>query len=97
MEGYWRRAQVHEARHALQSDESRLCVASRLDLRYGRLALKELTLDTADNVQPTKAEVSIDGRAVEVKVRVEPSQVTISFPQGLDLSAGQTLDVKLSS
>lgn len=67
-----------------------------VELRYGKLALKELTLDTAPDVKVTKAEATIDGRRLETKVRLQPQQTTIVFSKELDLSAGQILKVKLS-
>ena len=55
--------------HAL--NESVLCVdtgraAGKRDRpRLRQAALKELTLDTADDVHPTKAEATVDGRVAE--------------------------------
>ena len=66
-----------------------------IELRYGKLALRELALDTAHDVEVTKATASLAGAAIEIEVKLQPASTVISFPQGLNLSAGQKLEIKL--
>jgi non-lysosomal glucosylceramidase len=66
-----------------------------LDLRHGKLALKQLALvlpagNTAANVTATVA-----GKSVPVTSTLADRRVTLAFPQGLRLAQGQTLEVAL--
>ncbi|MCM2372846.1 GH116 family glycosyl-hydrolase [Aporhodopirellula aestuarii] len=67
-----------------------------IELRYGKLSLKELTLDTATNAKVTKAKTTVNGRDIEAQSQFQPERAVITFAKSLDLSAGQTLQVKLS-
>ena len=64
-----------------------------LELRYGKLHLKQLTLDNAPGAEAGEVSVSLDGRNSNARVEQDGSRTVIHFPQGLSITAGQTLQV----
>jgi non-lysosomal glucosylceramidase len=66
-----------------------------LDLRHGKLALKQLALvlSAGNNGAPVSATVA--GKPVRVTATVVDRRVTLAFPQGLHLAQGQSLEIAL--
>lgn len=67
--------------------------ANTLELHYGKLHLKQLTLDAAPGVEAGQATVTIDDQPINTQATKQGSSTVIRFPQGLDITAGQTLQV----
>ena len=65
-----------------------------IELRYGKLHLKQLALDAAPGTQASKAVVTLDGRDIDARFQIDGPRTVIHFPQGLDIAAGQTLRVQ---
>ena len=65
-----------------------------IELRYGKLHLKELALEAAPGTQAGKALVKLDGRDVDARSRLDGERTVIQFPQGIHIVAGQTLQVQ---
>jgi len=65
-----------------------------VELRYGKLHLKQLALDTAPGTQAGKAAVKLDGREIDARFQIDGQRTVIHFPQALDIAAGQTLRVQ---
>ncbi len=65
-----------------------------IELRYGKLHLKQLALDSAPETQASEAMVTLDGRDIDARVQIDGLRTVIHFPQGLDIAAGQTLRVQ---
>ncbi len=67
-----------------------------IELRYGTLSLKELTLDTGLEFEATKAEITVNGDRIEARWKLQAERAVIEFPSVLDLSAGQIMVVEMS-
>ena len=65
-----------------------------IELRYGKLHLKQLSLDAAPGAQAGKAVIKLDGRDIDARFQIDGPRTVIHFPQGLDIAAGQTLQVQ---
>lgn len=70
--------------------------SASLDIRYGTLELQEFTLEQIEGTQAKSAEVSVDGKKVEVSLNNNQGRLTVSFKDGLQLIEGQTLDLVFS-
>jgi non-lysosomal glucosylceramidase len=66
-----------------------------LDLRHGRLALKQLALVLPAGKSAAHATATVAGKSVPVTSTLADRRVTLAFPQGLRLTEGQTLEVAL--
>ncbi|WP_442506790.1 GH116 family glycosyl-hydrolase [Novipirellula sp. SH528] len=66
-----------------------------IELRYGRLALQELTLDQIESAMASGATVKVDGRVVDANFRVVNDRHVLSFGSALNLVAGQHIEVQL--
>ena len=65
-----------------------------IDLRYGKLHLKQLALDAAHGAQAGKAVVTLNGHDIDARIQIDEQRTVILFPHGLDIAAGQTLRVR---
>ncbi len=65
-----------------------------IELRYGKLPLKQLTLDAAPGTQANQVVVTLDGREIDARIEKDGVRTVIRFPQGLDIDAGGSLQVK---
>jgi hypothetical protein len=63
-------------------------------LKWGSLKLKTLALQ-APKGATGQATASLDGIAVPVQAALEGTRLNLSFPTGLSMKAGQTLDLKV--
>ncbi|MGD7652778.1 MAG: GH116 family glycosyl-hydrolase [Verrucomicrobiales bacterium] len=67
-----------------------------IELRYGKLALKELSLDQVDGTSATSAKVEIDGKPVDASFSSEAGRYLLKFPAGVTIQQGQQLLVSLT-
>jgi uncharacterized protein (DUF608 family) len=65
-----------------------------VELRYGKLHLKQLAIDAFPETQAGKAMVTLDGRDIDARLQKDGPRTVIRFPQGLDIVLGQTLKVQ---
>ena len=65
-----------------------------IEVRYGKLHLKQLTLDAAPRTKPGNAIVTLDGQNVAVDVETVGKSSVIKFADGIDIAAGQKLQIK---
>ena len=65
-----------------------------IELRYGKLQLRQLTLDAAPETKVGECVVTLDDHDVSAKVDRDDSGVVIRFPKGLNVVAGQLLKVR---
>jgi hypothetical protein len=65
-----------------------------VQLRYGELHVRQLALDSVPRTQVSKAVVALDGRDIDTRFQVDGRRTVIHFPHGLDIAAGQTLQVQ---
>jgi hypothetical protein len=77
-------------------------LTAKLDLRHGILSLKQLALALPAGASGSGVKATVGGKPVQATASVAAnpvaggaSRVTISFPQGLNLQAGQALEVAL--
>jgi hypothetical protein len=68
--------------------------SASIELRYGKLHLKQLTLNAARGKQASKPVVTLDGRDIDAQFQKDGQRTVIHFPQGLDIAVGQTLQVQ---
>ncbi|MGJ8639213.1 MAG: GH116 family glycosyl-hydrolase [Opitutaceae bacterium] len=66
-----------------------------IELRYGRLQLKELTLDTVRGVAAKGAKVELDGRVLDVSFKAEAERYVLGFGSGITVKRDQRLVVVL--
>ena len=66
-----------------------------IELHYGKLHLKQLTLDHAPGVQAGNAVFKLDGQPVDAQLQIDGPRTVIQFTQGLEVATGQTLQVKV--
>ncbi|MGJ8653760.1 MAG: GH116 family glycosyl-hydrolase [Opitutaceae bacterium] len=67
-----------------------------LEIQYGRLQLKELTLDKASGVAANGVKVELDGKSVDVSFRSKMDRYVMKFESGVTINKGQRLSVALS-
>jgi hypothetical protein len=77
-------------------------LTAKLELRHGSLALRQLALALPAGASGSGVKATVDGSPVAAAISVaskpaagDASRVTVSFPQGLQLRAGQALEVAL--
>jgi hypothetical protein len=68
--------------------------SASIELRYGKLHLNQLTLDSVPETQASKAVVTLDGRDIDAQFQKDGARTIIRFPKGIDIAAGQTLQVQ---
>jgi hypothetical protein len=69
--------------------------SASIELHYGKLHLKQLTLDAAAETRAGKAVAKLDGRDIDARFQKDGPRVVIHFPKGMDIAAGRTLQVDL--
>lgn len=65
-----------------------------IDLRYGKLTLKELAFDKVAGTGASRASVEVDDRSIEAVFAAESDRYVLRFSDGLSLTAGQKLSIK---
>lgn len=65
-----------------------------IELRYGKLHLRQLALAAAPDTQAGRAVVTLDGRNVDARFENDDAGTVIHFAQGLDITVRQTLRVQ---
>jgi hypothetical protein len=65
-----------------------------IELRYGKLHLKQLALDAAPGTQAGEAVVKLDGRDIDARLQIDGQRIVTHFPQGLEIATGQSLQVQ---
>ncbi|QDT00982.1 GH116 family glycosyl-hydrolase [Adhaeretor mobilis] len=65
-----------------------------IELRYGKLHLKQLALDSAPGTQAGKVAITLDGRQLDVRSQNDGPRTVIQFPTGMNMAAGQILNVQ---
>ena len=68
--------------------------SASIELRYGKLHLKQLALDSVPGTQASKPVVTLDGRNIDTQFQRDGARTIIRFPEGIDIAAGQTLQVQ---
>jgi len=66
-----------------------------LEIGYGRLQLKELSLDKVAGTAATNATIEVDGQAVSDSWEVKADRYVLTFNSHLPISAGQRLELSL--
>ena len=64
-----------------------------IKLQYGKLHLKRWTVTFMPGVRFDEAALILDGREVKAELASDGNQATIVFPDGIEISAGQTLQL----
>jgi len=70
--------------------------ADTIELRYGKLQLKQLTLDAAPETKAGNATVKLDGADVAVQTKEVAGSTVIGFANDFKIAAGQTLQIKIN-
>ncbi len=70
--------------------------SAALEVGYGRLYLKEFTLDKVKGTDAKSAKVELDGRAIEAAFRSEPDRYVLKFDSGVTVNKEQRLVISLS-
>lgn len=70
-------------------------LASSTHLQYGRLHLQQLTLGSAAQKLSCKAVVKLEGQDIDAQFRTDGARDIIRFRKGIDIAAGQTLQVQI--
>jgi non-lysosomal glucosylceramidase len=69
---------------------------SAIEILYGRLQLKELSLDEVSGVSATKVGVELADKAVNASLNVEADRYVITFDSGITINRGQRLKILLT-
>lgn len=67
-----------------------------IEIRYGRLQLKELSIDKVSGVSATKVGVELADKKVSASLNVESGCYVITFDGGITINSGQGLKVLLT-
>lgn len=67
-----------------------------IELKWGRLRLASLQLAVAEDARPTRAAATVDDQPLAVAIEVEASRARLTFAAPLTLTAGQSLQIRLS-
>jgi hypothetical protein len=67
-----------------------------LELRYGRLALKQLALKSAPNARSDNPVVTLDGVEIAARFQSDDVETVIEFSSPIVIAAGQTLKISNS-
>ncbi|QDV40498.1 hypothetical protein Enr13x_03040 [Stieleria neptunia] len=71
--------------------------SASIEMYDGKLALKEFALDQVQGTAASRAVIVLDGDEIPAEFRTQQGRYVVRFPQGLDLKAGQTLQVRCVS
>ncbi len=66
-----------------------------IELGYGRLQLKEFTLDKVSGVAATGVKVELDGQPIDVNLSSNAERYVLTFDSGIMVNKGQRLTVTL--
>jgi uncharacterized protein (DUF608 family) len=66
-----------------------------IEIKYGRLQLKEFTLDKVSGFAATHAKVELDGKPVDVSFSLNAERYVLKFDGGVTVKQGQHLLVRL--
>ncbi len=66
-----------------------------IELKHGRLRLRELAFDVADGVRPESVRVSLDGNPLTIRHRREGATVVLELAAEATLEAGGKLEIQL--
>jgi len=69
-------------------------LSAGLEIHYGKLDLKEFTLEKGLRIVANRAEVEVDGQSVEAEFSAEADRYVLKFGDGITLQAGQKLGVR---
>jgi hypothetical protein len=68
----------------------------KLEVAWGKLAVKTLAFEAIGDLQPTQVVVTLDGVKVEAALRVENRRLLATLPARKTIMAGQMIEVTLS-
>jgi non-lysosomal glucosylceramidase len=67
-----------------------------VELKWGRLGLKSLTLTSPQADRTGNVAATLNGKPLSIQARVEGGRVTVDFKDKLDLVAGQKLELTVA-
>jgi len=70
------------------------CQAERIELRHGRLRLKELAFELPDGQKPVTATVTVDGKPLAATLNREQRQATLVLNAESTVAEGQAVEVR---
>jgi non-lysosomal glucosylceramidase len=68
----------------------------KLELAWGKLAVKTLAFEAIGDLQPTQVAVMLNGETVAAALRVEHPRLHVTLPARKTITAGQVVEVTLS-
>lgn len=71
--------------------------SASIEMRYGKLALSEFSLDKVKGIAAKQARVEVDGRSVEASFKEEADRYILHFAKATTLNAGQSLDITFTA
>ncbi len=71
-------------------------LSARIDLKFGRLELKTLALESKDRFAPARLSVRIGDKSIDAKLSTADSRVTMTFDPPLVLQTGQELEIGMT-
>ena len=67
--------------------------SAAVELRYGKLVLKEFALDSVTGTTANEADVKLDGKSVAAAFEATSGQYVLRFEEAITLNTGQKLDI----
>ena len=71
--------------------------SERIELRYGKLALKELSFDAVKGTRVTNVQLTLNEQALEASFIVEAGCYRVRFDTSLHLAEGDVLDLRFTA
>jgi hypothetical protein len=71
--------------------------SASIELRYGKLVLREFSLDKVKGTAAKQARVEVDGRNVEASFQEEADRYILHFAEAITLNAGQSLYITFTA
>ncbi|PAY17529.1 glucosylceramidase [Rhodopirellula sp. SM50] len=71
--------------------------SASIEMRHGKLALNEFVVDQVDGTTASRAVVVVNGNEIPSQLQIRQGRYVVRFPQGLDLTTGQTLQLRFVS
>ncbi len=68
----------------------------RLEVKWGRLAVKTLAFEAVGDLRPTRVAVSLNGESLEAALQVEKHRLLINLHGRRTITAGQVVEVTLT-
>ncbi len=78
-----------------QKDEGKKRTAA-IELKWGKLNLHTLSLGVPENMKPAAVDVTVDGSKFAAEWVLENRRLTITFPDGVKLSADQRMEITIA-